>query len=74
MGADRRAAVIESLQSLAIAKDYVVTLSANQQQLRIDKTTHYERSETLWAKAEFYLYGVLTNTEGKTNPNTHLDS
>jgi len=71
---DRSAAAIESLQRLAISKDYVVTLSANQQQLRIDKTTHYERSETLWAEAEFYLYGVLTNAGGKSNPNIHLDT
>jgi hypothetical protein len=40
----------------------------------IDKNTHYERSETLWAEAEFYLYGVLTNAGGKKNPNIHLDT
>jgi hypothetical protein len=70
----RSAEAIESLQQLAVSKDYVVTLSANQQQLRIDKTTHYERSENLWAEAEFYLYGVLTNAGGKKNPNIHLDT
>jgi len=71
---DRSASAIESLQRFAVAKDYVVTLSANQQQLRIDKTTHYERTETLWAEAEFYLYGELTNAGGKSNPNIHLDT
>lgn len=71
---DRSATAIESLQRLAIEKDYIVTLSANQQQLRIDKTTHYERAETLWAEAEFYLYGQLTNAGGKSNPNIHLNT
>jgi hypothetical protein len=71
---DRSATAIESLQRLAIEKNYTVTLSANQQQLRIDKTTHYERAETLWAEAEFYLYGQLTNAGGKSNPNIHLDT
>ena len=71
---DRSAAAVESLQRLAVSKDYVVTLSTNQRQLRIDKTTHYERSKTLWAEAEFYLYGVLTNAGGKSNPNIHLDT
>lgn len=71
---DRSAEAIESLQRLAVSKDYVVTLSANQQALRIDKNTHYERAETLWAEAEFYLYGVLTNAGGKSNPNIHLDT
>lgn len=71
---DRSAAAIESLQRIAVAKDYTVTISANEQHLRIDKSTHYERSETLWAEAEFYLYGVLTNAGGKNHPNIHLDT
>ena len=71
---DRRAAAIESLQKLAGEKNYTVTLSANQQELRIDRNTHYERTETLWAEAEFYLYGVLTNAGGKSNPNIYLDT
>ncbi|MEY4686231.1 MAG: hypothetical protein RIR76_254 [Verrucomicrobiota bacterium] len=71
---ERTAAAIESLQRIAREKDYVVTLLANQQRLRIDRTTHYERREQVWVDAEFYLYGELTNAGGKNNPNIHLDT
>jgi hypothetical protein len=71
---DRSALAIESLQQLAIEKDYVVTISANQNDLRIDRNTRYVRSERIWVDAEFYLYGELTNAGGKSNPNIHLDT
>ncbi|MBL9192559.1 MAG: hypothetical protein JNJ82_09380 [Opitutaceae bacterium] len=71
---ERTAAAVESLQRIAREKDYVVTLRANQQSLRIDRTTHYERDERIWVEAEFYLYGELTNAGGKNNPNIHLDT
>ena len=71
---DRSAAAIESLQQLAVAKDYSVTITANDNQLRIDKTTHFVRSEKIWVDAEFYLYGELTNAGGKSSPNIHLDT
>jgi hypothetical protein len=71
---ERTAAAVESLQRIAREKDYVVTLRANEQSLRIDRTTHYERSEQVWVDAEFYLYGELTNAGGKNNPNIHLDT
>ncbi|MBK6876672.1 MAG: hypothetical protein IPG99_09545 [Ignavibacteria bacterium] len=31
----------------------------------IDKTTHYYRTENLWAVAEYYLYGKITNAGRK---------
>lgn len=71
---ERTAAAIESLQRIAREKDYVVTLQANRQSLRIDRTTHYERQQQVWVEAEFYLYGELTNAGGKNNPNIHLDT
>lgn len=71
---EKTAAAIESLQRIAREKDYVVTLQANQQSLRIDRTTHYERQQQVWVEAEFYLYGELTNAGGKNNPNIHLDT
>lgn len=71
---EKTAAAIESLQRIAREKDYVVTLSANQQSLRIDRMTHYERAQQVWVEAEFYLYGELTNAGGKNNPNIHLDT
>lgn len=71
---DKTAAAIESLQQIAREKDYVITLFANQQSLRIDSTTHYERQQQVWVEAEFYLYGELTNAGGKNHPNIHLDT
>lgn len=71
---ERSAVAIERLQRLAVEKNYVVTIDANQNQLVIDKTTHYVRNEKLWVDAEFYLYGELTNAGGKSSPNVHLDT
>lgn len=71
---EKSASAIESLQRIAREKDYVVTLSANQQSLQLDRTTHYERQQQVWVDAEFYLYGELTNAGGKNNPNIHLDT
>ncbi len=71
---ERSAAAIESLQRMAREKDYVVSLMANHQSLRIDRTTHYERQQQVWVEAEFYLYGELTNAGGKSSPNIHLDT
>lgn len=71
---ERTASAVESLQRIAREKNYVVTLRANQQSLRIDRSTHYQRAEQVWVEAEFYLYGELTNAGGKNNPNIHLDT
>lgn len=71
---ERSAAAVESLQKLAVAKDFVVTITANDSHLRIDRTTHYVRNEKLWVDAEFYLYGELTNAGGKSSANVHLDT
>jgi len=70
---ERSAVAIKTLQQLAIEKDYVVTLSANEGHLRIDRTTHYARDEKIWVDAEFYVYGELVNAGGKSSPNIHLD-
>lgn len=71
---ERSAAAVESLQKLAVERDYVVTISASESRLRIDRSTHYLRNEALWVDAEFYLYGELTNAGGKNSPNIHLDT
>ncbi len=71
---ERSAAAIESLQRLAAEKDYVIDIFANENSLRIDRTTHYLRDEKMWVNAEFYLYGELTNAGGKRSPNIHLDT
>ncbi len=71
---ERSAVAIERFQHLAVEKDYVVTISANESRLVVDRTTHYLRNAKLWVDAEFYLYGELTNAGGKSSPNIHLDT
>jgi len=71
---ERSAVAVEALQRLAVEKDYVVTISANESRLVMDRTTHYLRNAKLWVDAEFYLYGELTNAGGKSSPNIHLDT
>ncbi len=71
---ERSAAAVESLQKLAVERDYVVKVGAHESSLRIDRTTRYQRNEKLWVDAEFYLYGELTNAGGKNSPNIHLDT
>ena len=41
-------------------------------ELRIDKTTRYYRTSSVWADAEFYFYGKITNAGGKEKVNIHL--
>jgi hypothetical protein len=71
---ERSAVAVEALQHLAVEKDYVVTISANESRLVMDRTTHYLRNAKLWVDAEFFLYGELTNAGGKSSPNIHLDT
>jgi hypothetical protein len=71
---ERSAVAVEALQHLAVEKDYVITISANENRLVMDRTTHYLRNAKLWVDAEFYLYGELTNAGGKSSPNIHLDT
>ena len=69
------AKAIEQFQDNAIKKDYVISISTSISQstdLIIDKTTRYFRSEALWANAEFYFYGKITNAGGKDKANIHL--
>lgn len=42
--------------------------------LTITKETSYRVNEELWADAELYLYGVLTNAGGKDKSNIHLQT
>lgn len=42
--------------------------------LYIDKDTEFIRSEEMWAEAEFYFYGIVTDFGGKEKANIHLDT
>jgi len=69
------AKAIESFQNTALKKDYSFTIStslANTSELRIDKTTYFFRNASIWADAEFYFYGKITNAGGKEKANIHI--
>lgn len=69
------AKAIENLQDLAKKKDlaFDITTSVKESNsIRIDKFTDFKRSEAIWAEAEFYFYGKITNAGGKDKANIHL--
>jgi len=68
---------IEFFQKAAIKKDFsfsVRTSLDNTFELKIDKTTHYYRNSAIWADAEFYFYGKITNAGGKDKANIHIQT
>lgn len=71
------AKAFENIQDMAMRKGYVFTLKTsleNTHEIRIDPSTRFIRTEAIWADAEFYFYGKLTNAGGKDKANIHLHS
>lgn len=69
------AKAIENLQQLAQRKDFVFEINTSVHKtniLRIDKNSDFRRTEAIWAEAEFYFYGKVTNAGGKDKANIHL--
>ncbi len=69
------AQAIEAFQSTALKKDYSFSINtsiAGTSELNIDKTTHFYRNSSIWADAEFYFYGKVTNAGGKDKANIHI--
>jgi hypothetical protein len=69
------ARAIENIQEIAKKKDYNFTISTsvdNSNEIKIDKTTRFYRTESMWVEAEFYFYGKVTNAGGKEKANIHL--
>lgn len=69
------AAAFENIQEIASKKDYVFTISTSIDQtnkVRLDRTTRLYRAEIIWADAEFYFYGKVTNAGGKDKANIHI--
>jgi hypothetical protein len=69
------AKALESIQDIALRHDYVFNISTSvdpSNVLKIDKQTHFYRSETVWVEGEFYFYGKLTNAGGKDKANIHI--
>lgn len=71
------AKAFENLQNIAIKKDYsfsIKTSLENTNEVKVDRTTRYMRTEAIWADAEFYFYGKITNAGGKDKANIHLST
>lgn len=69
------ARAIEFFQDTALKQHYGIDLSTsleNSNTLHITPSTKYYRTESVWADAEFYFYGTLTNAGGKRHANIHL--
>lgn len=71
------AKAFENIQDIASKKNYSFSIKTSMEksnELRIDKTTRYYRTEAIWADAEFYFYGKVTNAGGKDKANIHLST
>lgn len=69
------AKAFENIQKMAFKKDYAFTISTSlegTEAVRIDTTTNFLRTESIWADAEFYFYGKVTNAGGKDKANIHV--
>lgn len=65
----------ENIQNIAIKKNYTFSIKTSLDQtneVKLDKTTRLHRTEAIWADAEFYFYGKVTNAGGKEKANIHL--
>ncbi|MEX0965954.1 MAG: hypothetical protein WD077_01855 [Bacteroidia bacterium] len=69
------ARAFENIQSIATTRNYVFSIKTSldhTNEVKIDKSTQYYRTEAIWANAEFYFYGKLTNAGGKDRANIHI--
>ena len=71
----KTAKAFESLQEIATNKNFVFNLKTSLEhtnEVEINNTTRFFRTETIWADAEFYFYGKITNAGGKNRANIHI--
>jgi hypothetical protein len=69
------AKAFESLQEIAIKKDYTFVIRTsieNSANLKIDNSTFYYRTSENLVDAEFYFFGKIINAGGKDKSNIHL--
>ncbi len=71
----RTAQAIEAMQRWAQESDMAFTLRTSlpgSSEVRIDRSTHYLRTEATAVETEVYLYGKVVDAGGKKSPNIHL--
>lgn len=71
------AKAFEHIQTQARQKGYSISFATSlseAQELIFTPETSFIRTEQIWADAEFYFYGKLTDAGGKNKANIHLDT
>lgn len=71
------AKAFENVQDIAKKRDYSFTIRTSLEgssEVAISRTTQFYRTEAIWADAEFYFYGKITNAGGKDKANIHIDT
>lgn len=69
------AKAFENIQGMAAKKDFTFSISTsleNSNEVLINRTTAFYRSEAIWADAEFYFYGRITSAGGKDKASIHI--
>lgn len=69
------AKAFENIQTIAAKRDYVFSIKTslvNTNEVKLDRTTRFYKTEAIWADAEFYFYGKVTNAGGKDKANIHV--
>ena len=71
------AKAFENIQEIAAKKNYTFTIKTSldkTNEIKLDKTTQFYRTEVIWVDAEFYFYGKITNAGGKDKTNIHINT
>jgi len=71
------AKAFENIQDIAAKKNYTFSIKTSldeTNEVKVDRTTHFYRTEAIWADAEFYFYGKVTNAGGKDKANIHIST
>jgi len=69
------AKAFENIQDIASKRNYTFSIKTsldNSNEVTVDRTTKFKRTEAIWAEAEFYFYGKITNAGGKDKTNIHI--
>ncbi len=69
------AKAFENIQDISAKRDYAFSIKTsleNSNEVKINRTTRFYRTEAIWADAEFYFYGKVTNAGGKDKANIHV--
>jgi hypothetical protein len=71
------AKALENIQEIASKRNYIFRIKTslpNSNEVKLDRTTKFIRTEAIWADAEFYFYGRITNAGGKDKANIHIQT